>query len=226
MNMKTAIRICFATAVVSEVSAFAPIYSATSSYAGVATCRFAFNNPDNTSFEDSDFENNANPRPSYPLNNDPNNYSNFENTNSPRTTFNNPNDSFFDNPNAITLGGANNRYNRESRLGPTLNGWTPDEYSPCYGLPGAIEPLGYFDPFGFCDNLDVMGVKRMREAEIMHGRVAMLAAVGFLIQENTPTIAFGVKHKVIAIDMIEKLPSKSLCFPSFCSLISLRPPVP
>ena len=30
-------------------------------------------------------------------------------------------------------------------LGPTLNGWTPDDSEPCVGLPGAIPPLGYFD---------------------------------------------------------------------------------
>ena len=27
-------------------------------------------------------------------------------------------------------------------LGPTINGWTPDASKPCYGLPGAIAPLG------------------------------------------------------------------------------------
>eukprot|EP00532_Pseudo-nitzschia_australis_P000301 CAMPEP_0168181230 /NCGR_PEP_ID=MMETSP0139_2-20121125/11080_1 /TAXON_ID=44445 /ORGANISM="Pseudo-nitzschia australis, Strain 10249 10 AB" /LENGTH=80 /DNA_ID=CAMNT_0008101741 /DNA_START=52 /DNA_END=291 /DNA_ORIENTATION=+ len=31
-------------------------------------------------------------------------------------------------------------------LGPTLNGWTPDADKACFGLPGAISPLGYFDP--------------------------------------------------------------------------------
>lgn len=54
-----------------------------------------------------------------------------------------------------------------------INGWVPDAVLPCYGLPGAIEPLGYFDPLGFCKDRELGGVKRFREAEIMHGRVAV-----------------------------------------------------
>ena len=60
-----------------------------------------------------------------------------------------------------------------------INGWVPDKSKPCYGLPGAISPLGYFDPLGFCNERDLVGVKRFREAEIMHGRVAMMATVGY-----------------------------------------------
>ena len=83
-------------------------------------------------------------------------------------------------------------------LGPTLNGWTPDASKPCFGLPGALAPLGYFDPLGLCKDRDLVGVKRFREAEIMHGRVAMMATVGYLIGENTPTIAYGFDHPTIA----------------------------
>jgi len=54
----------------------------------------------------------------------------------------------------------------------------------CYGLPGAIEPMGLFDPLGFTKNADVLEVNRLRESELAHGRVAMLAAAGFLVQEN------------------------------------------
>ena len=57
-------------------------------------------------------------------------------------------------------------------LGPTLNGWTPDASLPCYGLPGAIEPLGFFDPAGLSMDKSLTEVKRLREAEVMHGRVA------------------------------------------------------
>ena len=31
-----------------------------------------------------------------------------------------------------------------------INGWVPDASKPCYGLPGATAPFGYFDPIGFC----------------------------------------------------------------------------
>lgn len=33
----------------------------------------------------------------------------------------------------------------------------------CYGLPGAIEPLGPFDPLGFTKGADVLEVNRLRE---------------------------------------------------------------
>lgn len=65
-----------------------------------------------------------------------------------------------------------------------INGWVPDESKPCYGLPGAIAPTGYFDPIGFCRYGNTLSdVKRYREAEVQHGRVAMLAAVGYLAGE-------------------------------------------
>lgn len=57
-------------------------------------------------------------------------------------------------------------------LGPTINGWTPDASKPCYGLPGAIEPLGFFDPLELSKDKDLNEIKRLREAEVLHGRVA------------------------------------------------------
>jgi hypothetical protein len=54
----------------------------------------------------------------------------------------------------------------------------------CYGLPGAIAPAGEWDPAGILVDLKKSEVYRLREAEITHGRVGMLAAAGFLVQEN------------------------------------------
>lgn len=90
-------------------------------------------------------------------------------------------------------------------LGPTLNGWTPDASKPCYGLPGAISPLGYFDPLGFCTDRSLDGVKRFREAEILHGRVGMMAVLGYLIGENTPTITYGFDTPTIANNQIPEV---------------------
>jgi Chlorophyll A-B binding protein len=100
-------------------------------------------------------------------------------------------------------------------LGPTLNGWTPDASKPCFGLPGAIAPFGYFDPLGFCNDRSLDGVKRFREAEVLHSRVAMMATVGYLIGENTPTIAFGFDHPIIANDQIPAVPLFGVMFPFF-----------
>jgi len=54
----------------------------------------------------------------------------------------------------------------------------------CYGLPGNIAPAGDFDPAQILQGKTQAEVYRLREAEITHGRVGMLAAAGFLVQEN------------------------------------------
>ena len=105
---------------------------------------------------------------------------------------------------------------------PTVNGWTADPSKFCAGLPGALAPVGDFDPANLLEGRDVRGVKisveitifdrvfatvprasrnrpglftfteplistqvkMLREAEVTHGRVSMLAFVGFLVQES------------------------------------------
>lgn len=65
-----------------------------------------------------------------------------------------------------------------------INGWVPDENRPCYGLPGSLPPTGFFDPIGFSRyGISLNDVKRYREAEVQHGRVAMLAVVGYFAGE-------------------------------------------
>jgi len=53
----------------------------------------------------------------------------------------------------------------------------------CYGLPGNIAPAGNWDPANLLDGASKGEVYRWREAEITHGRVGMLASLGFLVQE-------------------------------------------
>ena len=48
---------------------------------------------------------------------------------------------------------------------------------------GATAPFGFFDPLGL-SNVDAGRLAFYRECEIKHGRVAMLASVGFLFQEH------------------------------------------
>jgi len=47
---------------------------------------------------------------------------------------------------------------------------------------GVTAPLGFFDPLGFCPPGDEANFRSNRAAEIKHGRVAMLASVGFVVQ--------------------------------------------
>merc|ERR1719198_1558613 len=67
---------------------------------------------------------------------------------------------------------------------PVLNGWVADESKFCWGLPGSLAPLGEFDPLGLAKDLDLTEMKRFRESEVTHGRVSMLAVLGFLTAES------------------------------------------
>jgi len=74
----------------------------------------------------------------------------------------------------------------------------------CYGLPGAIAPAGEFDPLGFSESVDQLEMNRLREAELVHGRVGMLASAGFLVQEGFHPL-FAADGGP-AIEQIPKLP--------------------
>merc|ERR1712224_1102811 len=47
---------------------------------------------------------------------------------------------------------------------------------------GAMAPMGFFDPLGFSKVGDKEGFRNLRSAELKHGRVAMMAAVGAVAQ--------------------------------------------
>lgn len=85
----------------------------------------------------------------------------------------------------------------------TLNAFTVDN------LPGALEPMGFFDPLGFAANADEQTLKRYREAEVTHGRVAMLAAVGFLVGEKVEgsSFLFDASIKGPAISHLAQVPA-------------------
>jgi len=69
-------------------------------------------------------------------------------------------------------------------LSATMNGWTPDSNKFAYGLPGSIDPVPDFDPLGYAANADLQTMLQYREAEVQHGRVAMLGALGMLVTEE------------------------------------------
>ena len=76
------------------------------------------------------------------------------------------------------------------------------------GLPGALPPVGAFDPFGFLSSASSNEIKRFREAEVTHGRVAMLATVGFLVGEKVEgsSFLFDASIKGPAIDHFAQVP--------------------
>jgi hypothetical protein len=74
---------------------------------------------------------------------------------------------------------------------PELNGWTADPSKFCLGLPGSSAPFKDFDPWGQISGFSVEEIKRYREVEVTHGRVAMLATVGYLVGESPFHPLFG-----------------------------------
>ena len=77
-----------------------------------------------------------------------------------------------------------------------------------YGLPGAFNAVGgealEFDPAGFLEGKSELEVNRYREAELTHGRVGMLASLGFIVQEKFHPLFSGDGGP--AIDQIPQLP--------------------
>jgi hypothetical protein len=75
---------------------------------------------------------------------------------------------------------------------PKVNGWVADPSKFCAGLPGSTAPLGQFDPLGLTKDMSIEEIKRYRESEVTHGRVAMLATLGYLVGENFHPFFGGV----------------------------------
>ena len=62
-----------------------------------------------------------------------------------------------------------------------LGQYHPDDFF-CFGLVGNTLPMGNWDPWGL-QQVSPKVVRRYRESELKHGRLAMLASVGILMQE-------------------------------------------
>merc|ERR1712087_779083 len=76
-------------------------------------------------------------------------------------------------------------------------------------IPGALDPVGFFDPLGFAEKADDRTLKRYREAEVTHGRVSMLAVVGFLVGEKVEgsSFLFDASIKGPAITHLSQVPT-------------------
>merc|ERR1712129_400514 len=76
-------------------------------------------------------------------------------------------------------------------------------------IPGALPPTGFFDPLGLAEKATEATLLRYREAEITHGRVAMLAFVGFLVGEKVEgsSFLFDASIKGPAITHLSQVPT-------------------
>ncbi|KAK3247900.1 hypothetical protein CYMTET_42615 [Cymbomonas tetramitiformis] len=75
----------------------------------------------------------------------------------------------------------------------------------CGGLAGSTAPFGQFDPSGALQGADDNKVKLFREAELTHGRVSMLAVLGFFVGENFNPL-FGGSITGPAINHFQQVP--------------------
>merc|ERR1712129_214462 len=71
-------------------------------------------------------------------------------------------------------------------------------------LPGALPPVGFFDPLGLAEKATEATLLRYREAEITHGRVAMLAFVGEKVEGSS--FLFDASTKGPAITHLSQVP--------------------
>ena len=62
--------------------------------------------------------------------------------------------------------------------------YNPSSFDDVQSLPGILNPTGFFDPAGLSNDVSASELKRYREAELTHGRVAMLASLGFVVAES------------------------------------------
>jgi hypothetical protein len=80
---------------------------------------------------------------------------------------------------------------------------------------GATDPAPYFDPLNLAEGTDENTLKRWREAELTHGRVAMLSALGWLTAESFHPL-FGGDIEGPAIDHFQLIDER---VPRFWELI-------
>ncbi|KAL9139374.1 Light-harvesting complex [Amphidinium carterae] len=95
---------------------------------------------------------------------------------------------------------------------------------------GVQDPVGFFDPLGFTADGSVENFKRRRQTEIKHGRVAMLATMGYITPEITGKLpgylspSTGVKYDDIpnGLGAISKVPAagwgQMIAYAAFCEL--------
>merc|ERR1719263_809419 len=75
------------------------------------------------------------------------------------------------------------------------------------GLVGDCAPLGFFDPLGFSKGASKETMNKCREAELKHGRVAMLACFGMITADGFHPL-FGGKNSanpLLALTQVPKL---------------------
>merc|ERR1712025_219530 len=99
------------------------------------------------------------------------------------------------------------------------------------GMAGVTAPFGFFDPLGFAASITEGKLLFYREVEIKHGRVAMLASLGFLVGEQFHPL-FGGDIDVPSLVAFQETPLQNfwpavvaaLAVPEIFSVFSFEEP--
>merc|ERR1712060_263314 len=95
---------------------------------------------------------------------------------------------------------------------------------------GVQDPVGFWDPAGFTSDGNVENFQRRRQTELKHGRVSMLATMGYITPEITGKLpgylypSMGIKFEDVpnGLAAISKVPSAGwaqiLAYGAFCEL--------
>ncbi|KAL9138975.1 Light-harvesting complex [Amphidinium carterae] len=128
--------------------------------------------------------------------------------------------------------GATNAGNKKAKTAMAFFGGAPGaapSFDPSKEL-GVQEPLGFWDPAGFMKEGDEALFRRYRQTEIKHGRVAMLATMGYITPEITGKLpgylspSTGLKYEDIpnGLGAISKVPAlgwaQMIAYAAFCEL--------
>merc|ERR1719282_682613 len=101
---------------------------------------------------------------------------------------------------------------------------------------GVQAPLGFWDPIGYTDDGSVENFKRRRQTELKHGRISMLATMGYITPELTGKFpgylspSMGLKFEDIpnGLGALSKVPAlgwaQIIGYMSFCEISADQSP--
>merc|ERR1712151_1026603 len=75
---------------------------------------------------------------------------------------------------------------QDGLTGSAWGDWAAYTDSPLRAFEGELgvqPPFGFWDPVGFCKDGDAESFKRRRATELKHGRVSMIATLGYIVPE-------------------------------------------
>merc|ERR1712241_768457 len=126
---------------------------------------------------------------------------------------------------------------QDGLTGSAWGDWANYEASPLRAFEnelGVQSPFGFWDPLGLAADGDVERFKRRRETEIKHGRVCMLATMGYMTPEITGKFpgylspSQGLKFEDIpnGLGALSKVPAAGwfqiFLYAAFCEVSTMR----